>query len=257
MAKPVTNNLTDKFHKYRLQEVKIDMNARMLNEPVWMDYYDKITDNIDRIHRIVQEVDNIRFQRKESFCKNPQELDSQLEIKISKATELFHDSDKLIKTITKMKHKGNNTIVVSNALKNVFAKLQTEHRLLYKSQTEHITQLKNEEKELHGPIFVSEDLDVSLSKYRHEEIIRLAQNVSELAKLIGELNTLVADQGTIVDRIDYNVEQMYGNIVDANKELVQAEKYNSGTKLNWCMLVLFIVMCILVVIYAWKESRQK
>lgn len=54
---------------------------------------------------------------------------------------------------------------------------------------------------------------------REQEIQHIAQSITDLADLFKDLNSLVIDQGTLLDRVDWNVEQMSGEVRKAVEEL--------------------------------------
>lgn len=60
--------------------------------------------------------------------------------------------------------------------------------------------------------------DVAIAQ-REREIEDIAQGIIELADIFKELQGMVIDQGTMLDRIDYNIENMFVNVKAADKEL--------------------------------------
>ena len=57
-------------------------------------------------------------------------------------------------------------------------------------------------------LHVVDDLE-QVAEERDAEITRIAQSIEELSQIFKELAVLVIDQGTVLDRIDYNMEQVY------------------------------------------------
>jgi len=86
---------------------------------------------------------------------------------------------------------------------------------------------------------------------RSAEICQIASSISDLHTIFKELAVLVIDQGTILDRIDYNIEQVVVQSVEANKQLQKAEKSQKSNRAMKCIMVLVVInlvlICILVV----------
>lgn len=53
------------------------------------------------------------------------------------------------------------------------------------------------------------------------DVIRLADNVSNLHKMFKQMHEMIFEQGTIVDRIDYQIEQGATRIKQGTKKLVK------------------------------------
>jgi len=53
-----------------------------------------------------------------------------------------------------------------------------------------------------------DDMEVQVAKRDHE-INSIVESIEELSQIFKELAVLVIDQGTVLDRIDYNMEQVY------------------------------------------------
>merc|ERR1712139_167010 len=88
---------------------------------------------------------------------------------------------------------------------------------------------------------------------RSDEIVRIAQSVSDLHTIFKELAVLVIDQGTILDRIDYNVEQVVHQSRQANVQLQKAEKAQKSNRAMKCIIVLVAVNLVLIVILILKH----
>jgi syntaxin 16 len=84
---------------------------------------------------------------------------------------------------------------------------------------------------------------------RSQEINKIAKSITELNSVFKELANLVVEQGTILDRIDYNMENVVKDTAKANQELVKAENYQKGSRVQKCilMLVAFIVFNLLLI----------
>lgn len=62
------------------------------------------------------------------------------------------------------------------------------------------------------------------------------------------------DQGTVLDRIDYNIEQAAGKIVDAEVELRKANAYQKKSKTMLCIYLLLILCGAMVIVLLLKKS---
>ncbi|SGZ32586.1 BQ5605_C040g11892 [Microbotryum silenes-dioicae] len=86
---------------------------------------------------------------------------------------------------------------------------------------------------------------------RDAEINAIAQSIIDLADLFKDLSSMVIDQGTLLDRVDFNVEQMGGEVRAAVEELKTATQHQrrSGKCQLIFLLILLIVGCIVVIAY--------
>ncbi|ORY84709.1 t-SNARE [Leucosporidium creatinivorum] len=91
---------------------------------------------------------------------------------------------------------------------------------------------------------------------RDSEISSIAQSIVDLSDLFKDLSSLVIDQGTLLDRVDWNVEQMGGEVRGAVEELKEATNYQrrSGKCQLIFLLILLIFACIIIILY--KPSRH-
>lgn len=53
------------------------------------------------------------------------------------------------------------------------------------------------------------------------DVVRLADNVSNLHKMFKQMHEMIFEQGTIVDRIDYQIEQGATKVKQGTKKLVK------------------------------------
>lgn len=56
---------------------------------------------------------------------------------------------------------------------------------------------------------------------RNEKIEHLVRSINQLNELFKQMNRLVIEQGTILDRIDFNIEQVFQKTVKGKEELIQ------------------------------------
>lgn len=93
------------------------------------------------------------------------------------------------------------------------------------------------------------------AEQRSAEICQIASSISDLHTIFKELAVLVIDQGTILDRIDYNIEQVVHQSVEANKQLQKAEKSQKSNRAMKCIMILVIVNLILIGILVVKTRN--
>jgi len=84
---------------------------------------------------------------------------------------------------------------------------------------------------------------------RSEEITQIATSVNELHTVFKELAVFVIDQGTILDRIDYNIESVVVQSVEANRQLKKAEDTQKSNRAMKCIIILVIInLCLILVL---------
>ncbi|ANB15928.1 Tlg2p [Sugiyamaella lignohabitans] len=102
-------------------------------------------------------------------------------------------------------------------------------------------------------LIATEDTEI---RQREQEITKIAQGILELADIFKDLQTMVIDQGTLLDRIDYNVETMYTNVKQADKELIQATHYQKRTQKCKVILLLCLIIVGLIIVLVVKPKRH-
>jgi len=88
---------------------------------------------------------------------------------------------------------------------------------------------------------------------RTQEISQIASSISDLHTIFKELAVLVIDQGSILDRIDYNIEQVVAQSVEANKQLKKAEDSQKSNRAMKCIFALVLIDLILIIILIIKS----
>jgi len=88
---------------------------------------------------------------------------------------------------------------------------------------------------------------------RSQEITQIATSINDLHTIFKELAVLVIDQGSILDRIDYNIEQVVHQSVEANKQLKKAEDTQKSNRAMKCIIMLVIIDLILILILITKS----
>eukprot|EP00428_Durinskia_dybowskii_P032092 CAMPEP_0170253660 /NCGR_PEP_ID=MMETSP0116_2-20130129/26672_1 /TAXON_ID=400756 /ORGANISM="Durinskia baltica, Strain CSIRO CS-38" /LENGTH=312 /DNA_ID=CAMNT_0010504647 /DNA_START=28 /DNA_END=966 /DNA_ORIENTATION=+ len=88
---------------------------------------------------------------------------------------------------------------------------------------------------------------------RSREIVQIASSINDLHTIFKELAVLVIDQGSILDRIDYNIEQVVHQSVEANKQLKKAEDTQKSNRAMKCTIMLVIIDLVLILILIAKS----
>ena len=90
---------------------------------------------------------------------------------------------------------------------------------------------------------MKEDPDFIL-KERDNEVDKIIKGVNSLNEMFKDMNILVNEQGTILDRIDYNIDLGYDNVVKAKKKINNANESRKGSCFR--NVILFLLVFIFV-----------
>lgn len=89
---------------------------------------------------------------------------------------------------------------------------------------------------------------------REQEILAIAQSVSELSVMFKQLNSLIVEQGTILDRIDYNLEQTTVHVSKGKTQLVAANDISKKSYTLKLIILLAVILIIMIIAYVIKRS---
>ena len=92
--------------------------------------------------------------------------------------------------------------------------------------------------------FLMKDEPDLLLQERDNEIGNIVKGVNTLHEMFKDMNILVNEQGTILDRIDYNIDIGFDNVVKAKKKINNANESRKGSCFRNVILVLMV--CIFV-----------
>ena len=95
-----------------------------------------------------------------------------------------------------------------------------------------------------GQNFLMKDEPDLLLQERDNEIANIVKGVNTLHEMFKDMNILVNEQGTILDRIDYNIDIGFDNVVKAKKKINNANESRKGSCFRNVILVL--MLCIFV-----------
>ncbi|CAN6651785.1 t-SNARE affecting a late Golgi compartment protein 2 [Trichomonascus vanleenenianus] len=248
--------------------------------PSWVDVSDEIGEAIAEIEHKIAKLDGLhRKTALPSFDDRTLE-EREIEQLTLSITQDLHRCQGIMKRFDRMTDLGSYSAaeqkMAANMKISLATKVQDTSTIFRKMQSSYLKSLRNESSfETPYDIATAEasapgedDLDVAFSqstlqqqkqqqfavedetiRQREREITQIAQGILELAEIFKDLQTMVIDQGTLLDRIDYNIETMYTNVRQADKELVQAHHYQKrSTKCKLILLLSLIVFGLLLAV---------
>ena len=104
------------------------------------------------------------------------------------------------------------------------------------------TFMKEEDNKINN--FLMSDNSNQVLKRRDTELSRLLNSVNDLSSIFKDMQNLVMEQGSILDRIDYNIDIGFDNVVKAKKKINNANESRKGSCFRNVILVLMV--CIFV-----------
>jgi len=247
--------------------------------PEWVDHYDLIKSNLEKINVLHKELNGLISKRiTDVFGKNHAKLDAQIKTKSQESMKLLHeceghlqkiaqkpdfietDADRSVRTNI---HRSlaaqitEKTVLLRKQQKNLYSKIK-ETNGTGKSTNEFLINAGDTKASLDNfsPDEVSEmEMGEELGLERDAEINQLVDTMNELGTIFKQLNTLVIEQGNILDRIDYNIEQTLDNTKKANIQLKKAEKSQSNGCARYCIFVLVTLICVFSIILFLKYKK--
>ena len=128
---------------------------------------------------------------------------------------------------------------------------QKSKELLQDDQTENlfeineISTMNEEQGENKGEEnFLMQDEPDLLLEYRENEIKNIVNGVNQLGGLFKDLNVIVIEQGTILDRIDYNIDVTFDNVVKGKKKIISANESQKNSCFRNVILILLLTIFI-------------
>ncbi|EAX98639.1 SNARE domain containing protein [Trichomonas vaginalis G3] len=85
-------------------------------------------------------------------------------------------------------------------------------------------------------------------RQNNQELEEMTRRAREVQELFSDLATIISDQGTIIDRIDYNISEALTNAQKGHEAVEEAEKYQKGSKMWICAMIMGILVLILFII---------
>lgn len=274
------------------REVAIEMD---LLPPSWVDVSEQIDETLGSVRRKISQLEVLHKRNALPGFDDRSKDEKEIEQLTLQITSDLHGCQSLIKGLDGQINKETSPAEMkmgANMKISLATKVQTVSTQFRKMQSQYLKSLRNEtfpatplERAASPAQFSSsqfagtdpqleDDLDVQLSentlqqssiladsedasiRQREQEITKIAQGILEIAEIFKDLQTMVIDQGTLLDRIDYNVETMYTNVKQADKELIQGAHYQKRTQKCKIILLLVLIIVALIIILIVKPKRH-
>lgn len=83
---------------------------------------------------------------------------------------------------------------------------------------------------------------------RNKDIQKLVRSVAELNQIFQDMSILVETQQDLVNEIEFTVQEVKGDVKQANEELVQARAHQKSRnkKKMWCIILAVVIVLIIV-----------
>ncbi|KAK4055014.1 t-SNARE affecting a late Golgi compartment protein 2 [Microbotryomycetes sp. JL221] len=258
--------------------------------PKWIDVSDQVDDILDKVKPKIDRLDKLHAKHVLPGFKDRSAEEREIEALAHEITNDFRATQRHIKKIADMSKqllatptrnpeaKRLEMIMAANVQTALATKVQDMSGVFRKKQTAYLKQLRGHEgrgsitglDSNKDPLAALADdeqysyqaqqqtttsLGIDVSQ-REQEIIQIAQSITDLSDLFKDLSSLVIDQGTLLDRVDWNVEQMNVDVGRAVEELKTATKHQrrSGKCQLIFLLVLLIIGCLIIIAY--RPSRS-
>jgi len=90
--------------------------------------------------------------------------------------------------------------------------------------------------------------EVQRIQEKHQDILRLEQNIEDLAQMFQEIAVLVDSQGEMLDAIEVHVSKTKGYTAKAEKNLIDARKaqHKARRRTCWIMVVLMVLLILII-----------
>ena len=98
-------------------------------------------------------------------------------------------------------------------------------------------------KNLNDNFLMKEEPDILLQE-RDKEVDNIVKGVNTLHEMFKDMNVLINEQGTILDRIDYNIEIGFDNVVKGKKKIKAANESRKGSCFRNAIIILMIFIFV-------------
>ena len=104
------------------------------------------------------------------------------------------------------------------------------------------TFMKEEDNKINN--FLMSDNSNQVLKRRDTELSRLLNSVNDLSSIFKDMQNLVMEQGSILDRIDYNIEIGFDNVVKGKKKIKATNESRKGSCFRNAIIILMIFIFV-------------
>ena len=201
----------------------------------------KISKNIKKItNKLKQELKqvekNIRLYVNEELSEAENNLEFQIKDNISQniLSELKSFSKKF-KYNQQFYLKKCKELLMENEEDNLF-----EMNEISTNSSDFNDNNKNEDREN----FLMKDEPDQLLQKRDNELNEIVREMNNLQEMFKDLHVIVIEQGSILDRIDYNIDVGYTNVLKGKKKIISANEHHQSNCFR--NVILFLLICIFV-----------
>ncbi|KAG4304620.1 hypothetical protein PORY_002013 [Pneumocystis oryctolagi] len=92
------------------------------------------------------------------------------------------------------------------------------------------------------------EFNESLILERESEIRNIESGITELNEIFRDLGTIILEQGTMLDNIENNISTTFSQVVNANSDLKNAEKYQKKKRNKSCCLLSILSFIAFIII---------
>lgn len=250
--------------------------------PQWLDITNQLDKVINQIQKQIAQLQPLYKKNSLPGFDDRSSVDKEIEALRVSTTRAIRECQTLVKSFSSVASKQqdpNMARLAQNIESSMATKVQDCSTRFRQMQSAYLKTLQQDELgELPGMISgappggQSVEDDVALSQMtlqrehpsyedaevarREQGINRVADTILELADIFRDLQTMVIDQGSLVDRIDYNIDTTLHHVQNADKQLVQGERYQKRTQKCYVILLLVLIVIGLVLVLIFKPHHH-
>lgn len=252
--------------------------------PQWLDITNQLDKVINQIQHQIAQLQPLYKQNSLPGFDDRSQVDKQIEQLRVSTTRAIRECQALVKSFSSVANKQldpNLHKLALNIESAMAAKVQDCSTRFRQMQSSYLKTLQKDQLGdlpgiLQGPqVDHTVEDDVALSQMalqqsqsqhgayedaevarREEGINRAADTILELADIFRDLQTMVIDQGSLIDRIDYNIDATLTHVKNADKQLVQGERYQKRSQKCYVILLLVLIVIGLVLVLLFRPHHR-